>query len=208
MKALIITLVDQPARLANAQALQKTLVASGFEALIFPAWRYNGPEFAQIDFERSANMERRMTAGEIACSWSHYSACATLAAAGEGGFIMEDDAELLRPLESVLLPDPESGVELLSGSAWDPNGQRDGFHTLMTVWEKEYHITSGLPYGTQGYYVTAEGAKILAANLLPIRWASDVALDRLSKSGILDAALAIEPWAVQRGGIESYIGQR
>jgi glycosyl transferase family 25 len=205
MNAFIITLVDQELRLRNAEAMAFRLLQQGLNPTIMPATRLGSREFSEIDYAASKSLERPMTAGEIACSWSHYLACKLILESGQSGFVFEDDARLLRDMSAVNL---EGVEEILSGSAYDPNCQRDGFVTLSTNWERGHHYTEGLPYGTQGYFLTVEGAKVLVENLLPIRWASDVALDRLSKNGILQAQLAIEPWAVQHGDIQSHIGPR
>ena len=205
MNAYILTLVDQEPRLRNAEAMAFRLIQQGLNPVIVPATRLGGREFSEIDYAASKSLERPMTAGEIACAWSHYRACKMILDSGQPGFVFEDDARLLRDISTVNL----EGVEdLLSGSAYDPNNQHDGFTTSSTNWERGYHHTVGLPYGTQGYFLTVEGARVLVENLLPIRWASDIALDRLSKTGILQTQLAIEPWAVQHGDIQSYIGPR
>jgi GR25 family glycosyltransferase involved in LPS biosynthesis len=176
----------------------------GVDAEVFAATPFNGREFAKIIYAGSHSLERPMTAGEIACSWSHYKACEKLVNLRCGGLIFEDDARLI-DAPNWLGFDTE---HLLSGSAYDADHQWDGFSILSSDRARATHKTLGLPYGTQGYYVSAEGARVLRDNLLPIRWASDVALDRLSKLGILKTELAMIPWAVQSGDINSYIGQR
>ena len=205
MKAYIITLLDRPERVANAEAIAAQLRISGIEPVILPATRRDGQEFSKIDYVASNSLDRPMTAGELACAWSHYRACEIIADSGEGGFVFEDDARLLRDLATVEL---DGVIHILSGSAWDPKHQREGFAITHTDLKRRVHRTTGLPYGTQGYYLTPMGATILTRHLAPIRWASDIALDRLSKHGILQTQLAVDPWAVQSGDIQSYIGQR
>lgn len=204
MKALVITLVNQEDRRLHAEELCSVLRDKGVDAEVFAATPFNGPEFSKIIYAGSYSLERPMTAGEIACAWSHYKACEKLVNLRSGGLIFEDDARLIDTPNWVGL-DTE---HLLSGSAYAPEQQRDGFSILSSNWVRATHKTLGLPYGTQGYYVSAEGARVLRDNLLPIRWASDVALDRLSKLGTLKTELAMAPWAVQSGDIKSVIGQR
>jgi len=205
MKAYIITLLGRPERLANAEAIAARVRLSGIVPIILPATRRDDKEFSEISYAASRDLERPMTAGEIACSWSHYRVCELIVDSGEGAFVFEDDAYLLRDLATVEL----GGVaHILSGSAWDPEHQRDGFAITHTDLRRRVHHTTGLPYGTQGYYLTPLGATVLTRHLTPIRWASDVALDRLSKHGILQTQLAVDPWAVQSDSIESYVGQR
>lgn len=204
MKALVITLMHDEARLQHAEDLCHVLKDKGVDAEIFPATRYDGPEFSKIVYAGSYSLDRPMTAGEIACAWSHYKACERLVNLQCGGLIFEDDARIIDLPKWV-----EFETEhLLSGSAYDPNTQHDTFAILSSDRARAMHKTLGLPYGTQSYYVSAAGARVLRDNLLPIRWASDVALDQLSKLGILKTELAMVPWAVQSGDIKSYIGQR
>lgn len=206
MNALIITLVDDLQRLENALKLQRVLSEKGYLAEVFQATSYHGRDFSSINYAGSHSLEKPMTAGEIACAFSHYRACNHIVENKYWGcLIVEDDAELLH------IPDASmfwSATHLVSGSAYDPLHQHDGFTITSTDEIHKKHVTKGLPYGTQSYFVTLAGARVLRDNLLPIRWASDIALDRLSKFGLLETELAMTPWAVQSGNIKSQIGQR
>lgn len=202
MKAYIITLMNRPDRVASANAIAARLTADGFTPEIFPATRMEGYEFTQIDYSAARHVERPMTAGELACAWSHYRICQKIAESEQPAFVYEDDAFLFRDLSSVKV---EGVKHLLSGSAWYPEFQHDKFSVISEVPERHSQFTCGLPYGTQGYYVTVEGAQVLRDFLPPIRWASDVALDRLSKLGVLKTELAISPWAGQNNDITSHI---
>jgi glycosyl transferase family 25 len=205
MNVFIITLIDRDDRLAHAENLALGLVSQGFSPTLLSATRLEGREFSEIRFGDSRFYDQPMTAGELACAWSHYRACRAVLESGEGAFILEDDAVIPRDLTKVYV----GGVtHLLSGSYCDHNILRHSYEIKSTHFEYGYHRTVGLPYGTLGYYLTVEGARVLTEHLLPIRWASDIALDRLSKAGILQTQLAIEPWAVQHGEITSYIGPR
>lgn len=203
MKAIIITLQSRPERRLNAFHMAESLRALGIDVVELPATDFSGQDFREIDYASREQLEQPMTAGELACAWSHYRACMQVVETGQPAFIIEDDAHLLYPLDEVVL---EGVTEFLALSCWDARYQR----ALPDVVEpgEDFDLVRGLPYGTQCYYVTPAGAMVVAGSIRPIRWPSDVALDNLSRSGILRTHLAKKPVAVQHGLLASHIGTR
>ena len=203
MKAIIITLTDRVERAANAARLLVALGSQGISGEILVAETPNTYQFREIDYAASKSLEQPMLAREISCSWSHYLAYRRIIEMGEPALILEDDAYLLNPIGSVDF----EGVEHVMGcSRWSEADHHDPFEVLET--EPTRQLVRGLPYGTQCYYVTVEGARLLLEHLLPIRWACDLALGRLSSQGLIKTYLSTIPLAVQHPDIESSIGIR
>lgn len=204
MKVLIITLQRKVERRLNAFYLASSLTDQGFEVEEFPATDFTSPDFRDIKIAPAHEANCQMTAGELACAWSHIRAYQAILESGEPAFIVEDDAHLSAPLADVDISEVPHFLSLSCYDSSDPN--QELFETLEEG-ETDSQVL-GLPHGTQCYYVTPEGAEALLGLLVPVKWPSDIALSRASQKGVIVTQLIKEPLAVQHPVIESHIGQR
>ena len=203
MQAILITLQRLVERRVNAYYLAEKLRAAGIEPFEMGATDYQHMDFRNIEWAPQKAMLVPLTAGELACAWSHIQACKWIVLQDEPMFVIEDDCHLLYPLNEVKL----EGVEhFLSLSHWAPEDPGNKFEMLEDYPQSQ--LVRGLPYGTQVYYMTVEGAKAFLTHALPVRWAADVALNQLSCQGHLKTLLSKRPAGIQHPVIESHIGRR
>lgn len=202
MTALILTLLGCPDREKNATLLAGKLKTWGFQPKIFAASDHASVSFEELLSKSFVSSKCGMTSGEFACAWTHYRATNEVLYLGQPCLIVEDDAHF----QSEIHPEDFRKGDLLSSSCWDRSDTRISFDIAEEgLFDQR---TVGLPYGTQCYFLSPEGAGKLSEFLIPIRMPSDVALGRASKERVIATYLSKVPVAVQHSNIKSHIGPR
>jgi glycosyl transferase, family 25 len=201
----VISLADAAERRTAMRAQMHTL-GLPFEFFDAIDGRTLAPERARLFAHAESPREgRRLLAGEIGCSASHFSVVERIAA-GSSEFVcvLEDDAVLTPGLKAFLEPQVLRKLEPF------------GVLRLERSWSGR-HIPVGAvgdslvcaPFragvGSRGQIYSRSGAQMLARHLLPIRDAWDVALYvdcRLPRLRVLDIAPAVVAERVGESTIE------
>jgi len=202
MHALIVTLMTDPVRALNSSFLKTQLEGWGFHVTQIEAVDYQTTRFREIPLSQDTHL----TAGEIACAYSHRLAYQKMIELGKDCLILEDDAYFESWISHKDFEHVEH-VKLLCNLNDQFEAGNKSIYELVQERERD-HITKGLPWGTQGYYATVEGAKILLEHSNPIVKSSDHLLHHLSWEGHLKTLLSKTQIVRQNPVIRSFIGTR
>lgn len=200
---LVVSLETAEARRAAfaARAAGTSLAWRFFDACTAPA-----PGMTLDEPAIRRNKGRPMSRGEIGCYASHFSIWQDLIARGvPQAIVLEDDTMVdwayLEPLARTDLH--ALGIDYLRLYAKRPTWQRvvrrDFLQHSRTIVE-----LVGPAYGTQGYVITLEGARRLAAHCASVRRPIDDEMDRSWAHGLPN--LALYPAPILEAAIVSDIG--
>ena len=200
MKAFIITLMREPVRRLNAAHVKNFLGSFGYDVEIVEATDARGPQFRHARVAEDA----LLTAGEIATSQSHLLVHQRIAELGETCLILEDDAWFPQPIPVDWADDIK---HVMTCGSYDMTIK--GAPQLQYGEHLKHGInTIGMPWGTQAYFVTPEGAGLLIEGASPIQLPVDVLLDTLSRDGKLQGCVAKNCFVGQNDIIHSSVGPR
>lgn len=176
------------------------------------AWRFfdacTGPVSGMTIDEPAIrrNKGRPMSKGEIGCYASHFSIWQDMVARGvRQAIVLEDDTVVdwayLEPLARTDLH--AEGIDYLRLYAKRPTWQRVVRSDFLQHSRAVVELV-GLAYGTQGYAITLEGARRLAAHCSTVRRPIDDEMDRSWAHGLPN--LALYPAPILEAAIVSDIG--
>ena len=200
MKAFTITLMREPVRKLNATHNKRFLETFGYHVDLVEAIDARGPKFRTVRVAEEA----WLTAGEIACAGSHLKIYQEIVELGETCLILEDDAWIPKEIPIEWAKDIK---HIMTCGAYDSS--MEGAPKLEygedTAFGRE---TIGMPWGTQAYFLTPEGAEILIKAATPVLHAADVLLDTVSRDGRLQGCVAKDCFVGQDDIIHSDLGLR
>lgn len=152
------------------------------------------------------NKGRVMSKGEIGCYASHFSIWQDLIARGvRQAIVLEDDTVVdWTYLEALAATDlGAEGIDYLRLYAKRPTWQRVVRQDFLQHSRAVVEVV-GLAYGTQGYAITRDGARRLAAHCKTVRRPIDDEMDRSWAHGLPN--LALYPAPILEAAVASDIG--
>ena len=152
------------------------------------------------------NKGRMMSKGEIGCYASHFSIWQDLIARGvRQAIVLEDDTVVdWTYLEALAATDlGAEGIDYLRLYAKRPTWQRVVRQDFLQHSRAVVELV-GLAYGTQGYAITRDGARRLAAHCKTVRRPIDDEMDRSWAHGLPN--LALYPAPILEAAVASDIG--
>ncbi|MDK2759813.1 MAG: glycosyltransferase family 25 protein [Sphingopyxis sp.] len=202
-EVLVVSLESAQARRAAfaARAAETSLKWRFFDACTAPS-----PDMTIDEAAIRRNKGRPMSRGEIGCYASHFSIWQDMIARGVGqAIVLEDDTVVdwayLEPLARTDLH--AEGIDYLRLYSKRPTWQRVVRQDFLQHSRAIVELI-GLAYGTQGYAITLDGARRLAAHCRTVRRPIDDEMDRSWAHGLPN--LALYPAPILEAAVVSDIG--